>query len=504
MSDVATIVLAVAVVLGAAISHPIPLWLGAAGAVLALVARWPLLFVLGCALLASGLAARAEAGAAAMRPQRFSGWVTLLADPAPAPGGIEVVVRMGRRHVDLWAHGDAARAIDDFLAGERVEVAGVVRPVPERSRQRDAHRHVVGRLTVDSVLAAAPASPVNRAANWVHRTLGRGAQVLPLRARALYLGFVVGDRRGVDSETAARFEASGLTHLLAVSGENVAFVLAAASPLLRRLRLQGRALAAIGVILFFATVTRFEPSVLRARAAMAGLAAVAQASGRPTSGLRLLALATAGLVLVDPFLIWSVGFRLSVGRVARHPAARRAADAPLPGPTLVRRGPRRDIRRADRRRSRRDSSVRVGPARSAACQPARGAGGRAAHDVGPRRRAAGWVARRARRAAAPLADARGDQLGRRCRASLPRFRRSRSTLVSQSPRAHRDGGRRGLGAPAVATARFAAVEVDLGGSRFDITTRSLVMGILNRTPDSFFDQGGYSGSTTSCGRPSTS
>ena len=312
MSDVATIVLAVAVVLGAAISHPIPLWLGAAGAVLALVARWPLLLVLGCALLASGLAARAEAGAAAMRPQRFSGWVTLLADPAPAPGGIEVVVRMGRRHVDLWAHGDAARAIDDFLAGERVEVAGVVRPVPERSRQRDAHRHVVGRLTVDSVLAAAPASPVNRAANWVHRTLGRGAQVLPLRARALYLGFVVGDRRGVDSETAARFEASGLTHLLAVSGENVAFVLAAASPLLRRLRLQGRALAAIGVILFFATVTRFEPSVLRA-SAMAGLAAVAQASGRPASGLRLLALATAGLVLVDPFLIWSVGFRLSVG-----------------------------------------------------------------------------------------------------------------------------------------------------------------------------------------------
>ena len=46
---------------------------------------------------------------------------------------------------------------------------------------------------------------------------------------------------------------------------------------------------------------------------MAGLAAVAQASGRPASGLRLLALATAGLVLVDPFLIWSVGFRLSVG-----------------------------------------------------------------------------------------------------------------------------------------------------------------------------------------------
>ena len=35
------------------------------------------------------------------------------------------------------------------------------------------------------------------------------------------------------------------------------------------------------------------------------------------------------------------------------------------------------------------------------------------------------------------------------------------------------------------------MEVELGARRYDITSRSLVMGILNRTPDSFFDQGGY-------------
>lgn len=33
--------------------------------------------------------------------------------------------------------------------------------------------------------------------------------------------------------------------------------------------------------------------------------------------------------------------------------------------------------------------------------------------------------------------------------------------------------------------------VALGTHRYDITYRALVMGILNRTPDSFFDQGGY-------------
>jgi dihydropteroate synthase len=35
------------------------------------------------------------------------------------------------------------------------------------------------------------------------------------------------------------------------------------------------------------------------------------------------------------------------------------------------------------------------------------------------------------------------------------------------------------------------VQLDLGGRSYDLTTRSLVMGILNRTPDSFYDRGQF-------------
>ena len=35
--------------------------------------------------------------------------------------------------------------------------------------------------------------------------------------------------------------------------------------------------------------------------------------------------------------------------------------------------------------------------------------------------------------------------------------------------------------------------LELGDHSFDISTRALVMGILNRTPDSFFDGGEYFG-----------
>jgi competence protein ComEC len=116
-----------------------------------------------------------------------------------------------------------------------------------------------------------------------------------------------------------------------VSGENVAFVLALFGPLLRRLRLGPRWAVTIGVIAFFALITRCEPSVLRA-SVMAGIAATAFALGRPAPGIRLLALAVSGLVLVDPLLTRSVGFQLSVaasaGILLLSPPLRRW----LPGP----------------------------------------------------------------------------------------------------------------------------------------------------------------------------
>lgn len=95
------------------------------------------------------------------------------------------------------------------------------------------------------------------------------------------------------------------------SGQNVAFLLVLVSPFTRRSSLGVRWVVTIGVIAAFAVVTRFEPSVLRA-SAMAALAVTASWMGRPTGTLRLLALAVAGLVLVDPLLVHSVGFQLSV------------------------------------------------------------------------------------------------------------------------------------------------------------------------------------------------
>jgi competence protein ComEC len=64
-------------------------------------------------------------------------------------------------------------------------------------------------------------------------------------------------------------------------------------------------------VLSFCAITRFEPSVLRA-GAMAGIALTGTAIGARRQATTILAAATVALIVYDPFLIYEVGFQLSV------------------------------------------------------------------------------------------------------------------------------------------------------------------------------------------------
>jgi competence protein ComEC len=131
----------------------------------------------------------------------------------------------------------------------------------------------------------------------------------------LFLGLVVGDDRGQPPAMVESFRASGLSHLTAVSGQNVAFLLAALAPLLTRTRTWWRVGCTCAVLVWFVVVTRAEPSVIRA-AATAAVSAVAFARGTEASGRRMLGLAMFALLVVDPLLAWSVGFWMSVAATA--------------------------------------------------------------------------------------------------------------------------------------------------------------------------------------------
>jgi competence protein ComEC len=178
-------------------------------------------------------------------------------------------------------------------------------------------------------------APLDRIANTARGAVMRGADSLGPLDRALLAGFLLGDTRGIPDDVTEQFRASGLTHLVAVSGENVAFVLALFAPLLRRFGLFGRLVGGISVLVLFGTMTRWEPSVLRA-IAMASIALIAGYLGRPAAGLRVLALAATALLVADPFLLHSVGFLLSCGASLGIAVLARPIADRLPGPVWVR------------------------------------------------------------------------------------------------------------------------------------------------------------------------
>ena len=317
---------------GAWWSAPPSVWLLVGAPAAALLWRRPALVCLACLVVVAALGARAEAGLrVASGP--WQGSVTLVTDPVAQFGSVRAEVRAGGHHLELLAAGPVADALRSAAAGDRFTVEGAVSPL----RPAEAYlrwRHVAGQLRADTLRPAGAAAWPWRLATRVRSLIESSAAALPDQQRALFDGFVLGDARGQSTEVASDFRASGLTHLLVVSGENVALLLAVVAPLLRRCRLGPRLAVTLLLLLFFALVTRFEPSVLRA-SVMAAIAATGVALGRPAEARRSLALAVAALVLVDPFLVHSIGFALSVGASAGIIALAGPLTGALPGPRAV-------------------------------------------------------------------------------------------------------------------------------------------------------------------------
>jgi competence protein ComEC len=244
----------------------------------------------------------------------YAGDAILVTDPEWRRGATHVILDIDGERFRVSAGNLAGRRLARARMGDLVAVEGE-RAVAQR-RSYDVAMHVKGRFTASEVAETVRAgAPLHRAANALRTLLGRAADHMPPNEAGLYLGLVVGDDRGQSPAMVESFRASGLSHLTAVSGQNVAFLLAALAPLLTRTRTWWRVGLTAAFLVWFVVVTRAEPSVIRA-AASAAVSAVAFARGADVSGRRMLALAMFVLLIVDPLLAWSVGFWMSVAATA--------------------------------------------------------------------------------------------------------------------------------------------------------------------------------------------
>jgi len=143
--------------------------------------------------------------------------------------------------------------------------------------------------------------------------LGEG---MPTREAALARGFVLGEDEGIDAATTEDFRRSGLSHLLAVSGENVTLLALLAGAVLGAfaIPLRERLLWTLGLIAVYLPLAGGGPSIQRA-VVMGGAGLLATLGGRRTSRLYALALALGATLAVDPGVAADVGWQLSFAAV---------------------------------------------------------------------------------------------------------------------------------------------------------------------------------------------
>jgi competence protein ComEC len=198
-----------------------------------------------------------------------------------------------------------------FLPSTRVRITGRLRP--PRGDTPDAATLSVYRPP--QVLAGPNA--LQRLAGRLRQALRDACVHLPADPRGLVPGLVIGDVSQEPAGLAVAFRDTGLSHLTAVSGENLIFILTTAMPIARLAGVRGRFLTLTGlaVVIGFTVLARPEPSMVRA-SVMAVLGLLLAAVGRRARGLPLLCAGGTLLLLFDPWLARSYGFALSLSATA--------------------------------------------------------------------------------------------------------------------------------------------------------------------------------------------
>ena len=241
----------------------------------------------------------------------FQGAAKVVEDPQWRNGGVQTVLQLEGERFIVYAYGLPGRRLSNRQAGEVVRVSGDRLRLEANKQYRLSYRHIVGTFAVRDVSESfGNGAVLYLSANNIRAALTRSAAAMPRDEGALFMGLIIGDDREQPATMITAFRNSGLSHLTAVSGQNVAFLLTVLGPLLMRARSSWRLGLTLFVLLWFTVVTRGEPSVLRA-AMMAGFVALGSARGHDTPARRMLGLAIIVLIVCDPLLAWSVGFWMS-------------------------------------------------------------------------------------------------------------------------------------------------------------------------------------------------
>jgi len=187
----------------------------------------------------------------------YAGIAKVMSDSRNVGYATRIVLEIEQERFVVYAYGSPAWRLAGARVGEQVFVRGYREEFEPGKESRWISQHVKGRFQVASVAEQRfAASPLLRSAQRVRDLVSTSASSFNFDERNLFTGLVIGDDSKQSEEMISAFRKSGLAHLVAVSGQNVAFVLAGLSPLLRRLNRRWRTLMTILILVWFVWTCR--------------------------------------------------------------------------------------------------------------------------------------------------------------------------------------------------------------------------------------------------------
>jgi len=246
--------------------------------------------------------------------------------PAPTQAGYRANVQVERLWYEdeqLLRGGGLEVYAFDLRAGvgDRVRVDGeLTRPKPGGGEDGFDYGRYLSTEGVSGIVYASAVSPLDEEEGWVGRlhrrtdvALGYG---LRPREAAVVRGMVLGDSSRIPEDLEEAFRRSGVSHVLAISGQHVAVLTAALYFLLRLFAVPTafRNPAVLGLVWLYIFVAGAPPSAVRA-GVVATFVLAAPIFGRQLSALHFMTTMLAAVLAWNPLLVYSPGFQLSVAAV---------------------------------------------------------------------------------------------------------------------------------------------------------------------------------------------
>ena len=246
---------------------------------------------------------------------RVSGAITRLdlrvesIDGAPAEGGLRLTLPAPRQ---------ALRAGDRIAATVEVERPGAFEEFDYAAFLRSRGIHAVAAYPERWALIERDAehAAVDALRGLRRWALGNIERALPEPEASLAAGMLLGRQRTMPAELEEDLRRTGTTHLLVVSGQNIALLLGTAVGLLSAVVARRQAaLIALALLPGYVVLTGAEPPVVRAAIMAVGIV-IAALSGRRTPAWIYLLYALALMLALRPLLVRDVAFQLSATATA--------------------------------------------------------------------------------------------------------------------------------------------------------------------------------------------